>query len=290
MTKLMSSKEAISQIESGMTIGIGGWGSRRKPMSLIRELLKTDIKDLTIVSYGGPDVGMLCSANKVKKLIFGFVSIETTPLESHFRKARQTGSIEVMELDEGLLQSGLIAAGMRLPFFATRVGLGSDILTLNPEIKTISSPYEDNETLVAMPAIHIDIALIHAHESDALGNTFIYGPDLFIDDKIVRAASKTFVSTEKIIKTEEIDENKSLSNWFERSLVTGVIESTYGAHPTAATPNYGFDKKHLNDYAKATDKVEWEAYFENYISLDHESYITAVGGKDHISSLEAPVF
>jgi len=290
MTKLMSSKEAISQIESGMTIGIGGWGSRRKPMSLIRELLKTDIKDLTIVSYGGPDVGMLCSANKVKKLIFGFVSIETSPLESHFRKARQTGSIEVMELDEGLLQSGLIAAGMRLPFFATRVGLGSDILTLNPEIKTISSPYEDNETLVAMPAIHIDIALIHAHESDALGNTFIYGPDLFIDDKIVRAASKTFVSTEKIIKTEEIDENKSLSNWFERSLVTGVIELTYGAHPTAATPNYGFDKKHLNDYAKATDKVEWKAYFENYISLDHESYITAVGGKDHISSLEAPVF
>ena len=290
MTKLMSSKEAISQIESGMTIGIGGWGSRRKPMSLIRELLKTDIKDLTIVSYGGPDVGMLCSANKVKKLIFGFVSIETSPLESHFRKARQTGSIEVMELDEGLLQSGLIAAGMRLPFFATRVGLGSDILTLNPEIKTISSPYEDNETLVAMPAIHIDIALIHAHESDALGNTFIYGPDLFIDDKIVRAASKTFVSTEKVIKTEEIDENKSLSNWFERSLVTGVIELTYGAHPTAATPNYGFDKKHLNDYAKATDQVEWEAYFENYISLDHESYITAVGGKDHISSLEAPVF
>ena len=290
MTKLMSSKEAISQIESGMTIGIGGWGSRRKPMSLIRELLKTDIKDLTIVSYGGPDVGMLCSANKVKKLIFGFVSIETSPLESHFRKARQTGSIEVMELDEGLLQFGLIAAGMRLPFFATRVGLGSDILTLNPEIKTISSPYEDNETLVAMPAIHIDIALIHAHESDALGNTFIYGPDLFIDDKIVRAASKTFVSTEKVIKTEEIDENKSLSNWFERSLVTGVIESAYGAHPTAATPNYGFDKKHLNDYAKATDKVEWEAYFENYISLDHESYITAVGGKDHISSLEAPVF
>ncbi len=290
MTKLMSSKEAISQIESGMTIGIGGWGSRRKPMSLIRELLKTDIKDLTIVSYGGPDVGMLCSANKVKKLIFGFVSIETTPLEPHFRKARQTGSIEVMELDEGLLQFGLIAAGMRLPFFATRVGLGSDILTLNPEIKTISSPYEDNETLVAMPAIHIDIALIHAHESDVLGNTFIYGPDLFIDDKIVRAASKTFVSTEKVIKTEEIDENKSLSNWFERSLVTGVIESTYGAHPTAATPNYGFDKKHLNDYAKATDQVEWEAYFENYISLDHESYITAVGGKDHISSLEAPVF
>ena len=290
MTKLMTTKDAVSQIESGMTIGIGGWGSRRKPMSLVREILKTEIKDLTIVSYGGPDVGMLCSANKIKKLIFGFVSIETTPLESHFRKARQAGSIEVMELDEGLLQFGLIAAGMRLPFFVTRVGLGSDVLTLNPEIKTISSPYEDKETLVAMPAIKLDIALIHAHESDILGNTFIYGPDLFLDDKMARAASKTFVSTEKIIKSEDINENKTLSNWFERSLVTGVIESSFGAHPTAATPNYGFDKEHLNHYAKATNEVDWAAYFKDYINLDHESYISAVGGKDHIASLEFPIF
>ncbi|MDG2061639.1 MAG: CoA-transferase [SAR86 cluster bacterium] len=290
MTKIIGSKDIISHIRSGMTIGIGGWGSRRKPMSLVRELLKSDVEDLTIVSYGGPDVGMLCSAKKVKKLIFGFVSMETTPLESHFRKARQEGSIEVMELDEGLLQFGLIAAGMRLPFFTTRVGLGSDILSLNPEIKTISSPYKDNETLVAMPAIELDVALIHVHESDDLGNTFIYGPDLFIDDKFVRASSKTFISTERIIKTDEIDKNKSMFNWFERSLVTGVIESPYGAHPTAATPNYGFDKEHLSNYSKATDQIEWEAYFENYISLDHESYLKAVGGKDHITSLEVPVF
>ena len=68
-----------------------------------------------------------------------------------------------------------------------------------------------------MPAIELDVALIHVHESDDLGNTFIYGPDLFIDDKFVRAASKTFISTERIIKTDEIDKNKSMFNWFERS-------------------------------------------------------------------------
>ena len=56
--KSMSADEAIAELEDGMTIGIGGWGSRRKPMALVRALLKSPLKDLTIVSYGGPDVGL----------------------------------------------------------------------------------------------------------------------------------------------------------------------------------------------------------------------------------------
>ncbi|GIR03207.1 MAG: hypothetical protein CM15mP12_7380 [Gammaproteobacteria bacterium] len=89
-----------------------------KPMSIIRAICKSDLKDLTIVTYGGPDVGLLCSAKKVKKLIFGFVSLDIIPLDSHFRKARQAGEIkELMEIDEGMLQWGLRAAAMRLPFY-----------------------------------------------------------------------------------------------------------------------------------------------------------------------------
>ncbi|HBZ48764.1 MAG TPA: acyl CoA--acetate/3-ketoacid CoA transferase subunit alpha, partial [Halieaceae bacterium] len=68
MDKLQTAAEAISSIQSGMTIGIGGWGPRRKPMALVRELLRSDVKDLTVVAYGGADVGMLCAAGKVKKV------------------------------------------------------------------------------------------------------------------------------------------------------------------------------------------------------------------------------
>ena len=67
MNKIMSAEQAIAQISDGMTVGIGGWGPRRKPMALIREILRSDLKDLTIVAYGGADVGMLCAAGKVKK-------------------------------------------------------------------------------------------------------------------------------------------------------------------------------------------------------------------------------
>src|SRR3546814_6860369 len=72
-------------------------------MALVREILRSNLKDLTIVGYGGTDMGMLCAAGKVKKLIYGFVSLDFIPLEPFFRKAREANQIEAMELDEGQL-------------------------------------------------------------------------------------------------------------------------------------------------------------------------------------------
>src|SRR5579862_4688757 len=97
--KRMTEAAVVARLRDGMTIGIGGWGSRRKPMTLVRELLRSPLRDLTIVSFGGPDVGMLCAAGKVRKLVYGFVSLDSIPLEPHFRKARQSGAVDVVELD-----------------------------------------------------------------------------------------------------------------------------------------------------------------------------------------------
>jgi acyl CoA:acetate/3-ketoacid CoA transferase alpha subunit len=112
----------IGELRSGMTIGIGGWGSRRKPMALVRALAASDLADLTIVSYGGPDVGLLVAAGKVRRLVTGFVSLDSIPLEPHFRRARQRGAIELTELDEGMLHWGLLAAAHRR---SCRCGPGS---------------------------------------------------------------------------------------------------------------------------------------------------------------------
>src|SRR5437588_9853654 len=95
--KRTTETEVVAELRDGMTIGIGGWGSRRKPMSIVRELLRSDVKDLTLVSYGGPDVGMLCAAGKVRKVVYGFVSLDSIPLEPHFSAARQSGAFDVME-------------------------------------------------------------------------------------------------------------------------------------------------------------------------------------------------
>ena len=167
MNKLVSPGEAIAQISSGMTVGIGGWGPRRKPMALVRELLRSDVNDLTIVAYGGADVGMLCAAGKIRKLIFAFVSLDFIPLEPYFRKARQNAEIEVMEIDEGMMMLGLQAAAIGAPYIPTSVGLGTDVVDQNPELKLIQSPYGDEREWLAMPALNLDVSLIHVDHADA---------------------------------------------------------------------------------------------------------------------------
>ena len=289
MDKILTHEAVINDLSSGMTIGIGGWGARRKPMSLIRAICQSDLKDLTLISYGGPDVGLLCAHKKVKKLIFGFVSLDMIPLEAHFRQSRQNSEIEVMELDEGMVQWGLRAAAMDLPFLPTRVGLGTDVLTHNPELKFVTSPYSDEENLVAMPALNLDVALLHVNKSDEKGNTQIIGPDPFFDELFARAARKTFISSEEVVSTQELGgKEEAIFNRFERSLVTGVVHSAFGAHPTSCAPNYGFDMKHLKEYSDAAKS--FEEYSSKYMNKTHEEYIDSVGGSEAIKNIPLPQF
>ena len=289
MNKILSHSDVISQLSDGMTIGVGGWGARRKPMSLIRAICQSDLKDLTIVSYGGPDVGLLCAHRKVKKLIFGFVSLDMIPLDSHFRQARQNGELEVMELDEGMVQWGLRAAAMKLSFLPTRVGFGTDVLKNNSEIKLITSPYADGEQYVAMPALNLDVALLHVNKSDQKGNTQIFGPDPFFDEMFARAANKTYVSAEEVVETEGLGGKEcAIFNRFERSLVTGVTHAAGGAHPTSCAPNYGFDMEHLKTYSAAAKS--FEDYNDKYLNISHTDYIEAVGGEAFVNNIPLPQF
>ena len=198
----MSLDELVGELRSGMTIGIGGWGSRRKPMAAVRAILRSDLNDLTVVSYGGPDVGLLCAAGKVSKVVFGFVTLDSIPTDPHFKAARQAGAIEAMEIDEGMFYLGLLAASQRVPFLPTRAGLGSDVLRVNPSLRTVTSPYDDAEELVAMPALRLDAAVVHVNRADVNGSGQILGPDPFFDELFLGAADRRFVTTERIVDTE----------------------------------------------------------------------------------------
>lgn len=156
--KTMTADEVVSRLSSGMTIGIGGWGSRRKPMALVRALLRSRITDLTVVSYGGPDVGLLAAAGRIRKLVAAFATLDSIPLEPHFGAARRRGDFELTEVDEAMFMWGLHAAANRLPFLPVRAGIGSDVMRVNPGLRTVRSPYEDGEEFVAMPALRMDAA------------------------------------------------------------------------------------------------------------------------------------
>ena len=228
--KTTSAADAVAVVRDGMTIGIGGWGSRRKPMALVEALLSTPVRDLTVVSFGGPDVGMLCAAGKVREVVFGFVSLDSIPYDPHFGRARQDGAITVRELDEGMVVAGL---------------------------RTVRSPYPDEngadgEDLIAMPALHLDIALVHLNRADPHGNACYLGPDPYFDDLFCLAARHRVVSCEQIVPTADlVAAAPPQALLLNRMMVDAVVEAPGGAGFTSCVPDYGRDEAAQRAYAEA---------------------------------------
>ncbi|MFY1699753.1 MULTISPECIES: CoA transferase subunit A [unclassified Solwaraspora] len=274
--KRMTAEQVVGELRSGMTIGIGGWGSRRKPMSLVRAILRSDLEDLTVVTYGGPDVGLLLAAGKVRRLVYGFVSLDSIPLEPHFRAARQAGAVEAVEYDEGMLYLGLYAAACRLPFLPTRVGLGSDLMRINPALRTVRSPYDDEE-LLAVPALRLDAALVHLHRADIHGNALCLGPDPYFDDLYCAAADRAYVSCEQIVPAAQL--TPAASVLIRRHQVRGVVPATNGAHFTSCDPDYPRDERFQREYADAAGTDRWAAFRQRYLDTDEAGYQQAVAAR-----------
>ncbi|WP_190136500.1 CoA transferase subunit A [Streptomyces longispororuber] len=274
----MTPEEIVGRLESGMTLGIGGWGSRRKPMALVRALLRSPVTDLTVVAYGGPDVGLLAAAGKIRTLVTAFVTLDSIPLEPHFRAARERGGIDLVELDEAMFLQGLTAAAQRLPFLPVRAGPGSDVLRVNPGLRTVTSPYEDGEELVAVPALRLDAALVHLNRADHRGNGQYLGPDPYFDDLFCEAADAAYVSCERLVAPGEPARHAAPQTLLvSRHSVTGVTQTPKGAHFTSCAPDYGRDEPFQKAYATAAaDPAAWAAFHRRFLSGDEEDYHLAV--------------
>jgi acyl CoA:acetate/3-ketoacid CoA transferase alpha subunit len=257
--------------------------------------LRTDVTDLTVVSYGGPDVGLLCSAGKLRKLYYGFVSLDSPPFyDPWFARARTTGAIIAREMDEGMLRCGLQAAAQRLPFLPIRAGLGSSVPDFwDGELKTVKSPYATvipeslrsspqgdagYEELIAMPALRLDAAFVHLNLGDAHGNAAYTGIDPYFDDLFLMAADRRYLSVEKVVSTEELIKSVAPQALLvNRMMVDNVIEAPGGAHFTTAEPDYGRDEKFQQHYAKAAaEDASWSQFVATYLSGSEADYQAAV--------------
>ncbi len=276
--KTMTAEEAVGRLRSGMTVGIGGWGSRRKPMALVRALLRTDVRDLTVVSYGGPDVGLLAAAGRIRKLVAAFATLDSIPLEPHFTAARQRGDFELVELDEAMVMWGLTAAAQRLPFLPVRAALGSDVMTVNSLLRTVTSPYDDGEEFVAVPALRLDAALVHLNRADTRGNAQYLGPDPYFDDLFCQAADTAYVSCEQIVDTADLLKDAAPQTLLvKRAFVTGVVQAPGGAHFTSCAPDHDRDETFQRAYAQAArDPETWRAFTDRFLSGDEQAYRAAV--------------
>lgn len=279
--KRISEEDVVGRLRSGMTIAVGGWASRRKPMSIVRAIVRSDLDDLTVVTHGGPDLGLLCAAGKVRRAVYAFASLDTIPLEPHFRAARQAGAIEDEPLDEGLFHLGLQAAAWRVPFLPSRVGLGSDLLRHNTRLTTFTSPVPGPgggppEQLVAMPAIELDAAICHLNVADGRGNAMFLGPDLYWDDMMLQAAPTggRFISAERVVASDDLAAQGTLHQMrISRMMVDGVVEAPGGAHFTLCDPEYPRDEAVQRAYAESARSPEaWAAFRAEWVDIPEDEY------------------
>lgn len=281
--KRMTLDEVVGELRSGMTIGIGGWGSRRKPMALVRALLRSEVTDLTVICYGGPDLGLLCSAGKVRKAYYGFVSLDSAPFyDPWFAKARTGGEVVAREMDEGMVKCGLQAAAARLPFLPIRAGLGSDVPNFwEGELRTVESPYPDadgrTQTLIAMPALNLDAALVHLDLGDRHGNAAYTGVDPYMDDLFCLAAERRYLSVDRLADTDELVKAvPPQALLLNRMMVDGVVEAPGGAHFTVSG-GYGRDERFQRHYVEsAADPDAWAAFRARYLDVPEAEYQSAV--------------
>ncbi|WP_026917481.1 CoA transferase subunit A [Gordonia shandongensis] len=281
--KTSSLDDVVADLSDGMTIGIGGWGSRRKPMALIRAIARSDVKDLTVVTYGGADLGLLCAAGKVRRAYYGFVSLDAKPFyDPWFAKARTSGTIEAREMDEGMIKCGLQAAAARLPFMPIRAGLGSAVTEFwGDELKTIDSPYPDpdgrTQTLIAMPALKLDAAFVHLDVADPHGNAAYTGVDPYFDDLYLASAQRRYLEADQVVSTSELVDSVARERLvISRMNVDRVVHTPNGAHFTLAG-GYGRDDAFLRHYAEsAGDDAGWDAFRSRFLDVDEATYQTEV--------------
>lgn len=259
MNKVIEFKDAIRQIENGMTIAIGGMTLYRKPVRFVTELIKFYISNqqpnnLTLLSFtAGYECDLLVASGMIEKVRTCYFGLESFGFAPVFTYLANRGEIEIIEETEASIAFGIRATLADVGFCPGRGWIGTDLPKLRPDVKTIIDPYTQEE-LIAFPAIKPDVAIIHAIKADKDGNAII-GKNKGIDEELSLASPLVFITAEEIVS--ELQEADIIA-----PCISGVIHAPHGAYPTSCHPLYPIDGLGLLEYIEeVTDLVSWKNYF-----------------------------
>ena len=275
--RIIDEAEAAKRIEDGMTIAIG----QPAPMAMVRAIIRRGLRNLTVVDSGF-SLDMLIAAGCVRKVVSYYAGGGFgNPVTPSFRRAAEKGEIEVWECEEGILCAGLQAAAQALPFLPWRAGVGTSLPEVNRDLKVFKDPIS-GETLIAVPPIKPDVALLHAATADAYGNVQHVGGPGWIDLFMYRACDRAIVQVEKIVSNEEIRADPWKTTI---AAADAIVRAPFGAHPFYSRGYYVQDNEHLKEYngaasdAASGDNKSLNAYFEEYCRrpTDNIEYLERIG-------------
>ena len=251
-SKLMTLEQAIGLVPDGAVVAIGGSALRRKPMRMVLELVRQNRRGLHLWTFVGSfDVDILAGAGCAGAVSYSYVGFEHHGLAPAFSRAARSGAITAHEYSEWMFLGAVRATVMGVPFLPTHAGRGSDLVA-DRGLKETTCPYT-GETLLAVPAVRFDFALIHGWRSDDLGH--VQTPEFpdhltEVDFLIARAARSVIVSVEQIIPREQVVREPYRTALFPFD-VTAVVEAGGGARPTAVPPVYACETGLVDKYLQA---------------------------------------
>jgi glutaconate CoA-transferase, subunit A len=276
--KRASLTDAVSLVADGATVALGGGLSARLPMALVRELVRQGRRGLHLIgSAHSIDVDLLVATGAVRRLEESYVGFEQDlGLAPAYRRAAEAGTVEVAESCCATILAQLRAAEMGLPFLPVRGVRGSDIVRLHPEYAEITCPFT-GETLVAVPALRPDVALLHAPAGDRYGNLHLEQPYV-LDERFASASRLVVATVDELVSTDEVT---AAGVTIPAHLVAAVTEVPYGAHPSSCYPRYAYDRAHLREYVSAAQSGpdDLEKYLGVYLSGSEQDYQAAVGAE-----------
>ncbi len=286
----MTLEDSIAMIRDGDVVALQNMATQAAPMTLVRELIRQNKKELgLVVLVGGMAVDWLAAAGVINRLIGAAVTMEQFGLCQQYRQAVEEGRVRVEEISESVLNARLGAGARNLPFLPTRGAIGTDLMKENPDnMKLLEDPF-GGLPVIACRALVPDVALIHAHRADCYGNiqyepTAIW-PDIGIMPK---AARHVIVSAEEIVDTELL-RRKPDRTVLPGFIVDAVVEVKYGAHPTSFFPNYGYDSQfHRQWTALSRDKKQVADFIDRYIHApaSQSEYLDLIGGEARLQHLK----
>ncbi len=278
--KLITLEEAVGLIPEGSSLVCPSFGYEKVAFAFIRELIRQRTTSLAL--YGsGMNVGadMLIGAGCIDHVELGHIGFENIGLAPNFRRAGQSGDLEIEDYSNFIMTARFFAGAMGIPFLPIRSGLGSDHMTYaNPDhMKEMRGPFT-GEKLAVVRALHPDFTVIHAQRVDTEGNVSVEGP-WYDNAEKAKAARILIVTCEEIVEPDFVRQRPE-KTMIPRFLVDYVVEVPFGAHPYACYPYYDYDWEHIEAYAAQAKSPEgFEAYLEDFVYSveDNYDYLTRIG-------------
>ncbi len=278
--KLTTLMDAVGRVMDGDHVAIGGCLFSRTPLALLMELLRQRKRGLTIsrnlMCYEGE---WFMAAGAVETIVTSWFGIGLPwGLSKIMREKVEGGQVRFEEWSHLGLGLRYRAAAMGVPFLPTLTMLGSDLMGVT-QTKTMSCPFT-GETLCLVPALFPDVALLHVHRADRLGNCVIDGYP-HMDADLAGAATTVLVTAEKIISEEEV------RRYPDRTVIPGfvvdaLVEVPYGAFPHECYGLYEADFTHFDAYVaeiKSKGIRAVEEYLDRYVhgAPSHQEYLALFG-------------